>query len=180
MAISASEARQRLFPLLEQVNADYEPVRITSKVGDAVLMSAETTTHGRKRSTSCVRRKTHATLWNRSPATRCASHSLTRPITPNRAAEGTRATGTHPGTLPCKLRDMTHQGPKCRQRAGARAAPAIVFGDRETGSQIAKSVETHCLLAVCDAGPSPFTLPIAWLTPHRMLRRRLLEGALAG
>ncbi len=41
MAISASEARQRLFPLLEQVNTDHEPVRITSKAGDAVLMSAD-------------------------------------------------------------------------------------------------------------------------------------------
>lgn len=41
MAISASEARQKLFPLLEQVNADHEPVRITSKAGDAVLMSAD-------------------------------------------------------------------------------------------------------------------------------------------
>ena len=41
MSISASEARQRLFPLLEQVNTDHEPVRITSRAGDAVLMSAE-------------------------------------------------------------------------------------------------------------------------------------------
>lgn len=41
MAISASEARQRLFPLLEQVNNDHEPVRITSRSGDAVLMSAD-------------------------------------------------------------------------------------------------------------------------------------------
>lgn len=41
MAISASEARQRLFPLLEQVNTDHEPVRIRSKSGDAVLMSAD-------------------------------------------------------------------------------------------------------------------------------------------
>lgn len=41
MAISASEARQRLFPLLEQVNTNHEPVRITSKGGDAVLMSAD-------------------------------------------------------------------------------------------------------------------------------------------
>jgi antitoxin YefM len=40
MSISASEARQRLFPLLEQVNTDHEPVRITSRAGDAVLMSA--------------------------------------------------------------------------------------------------------------------------------------------
>ncbi|MGZ8801866.1 MAG: type II toxin-antitoxin system Phd/YefM family antitoxin [Mycobacterium sp.] len=28
-------------PLLEQVNTDHEPVRITSKAGDAVLMSAD-------------------------------------------------------------------------------------------------------------------------------------------
>jgi antitoxin YefM len=41
MSISASEARQRLFPLLEQVNTDHEPVRIRSKSGDAVLMSAD-------------------------------------------------------------------------------------------------------------------------------------------
>jgi antitoxin YefM len=41
MSISASEARQRLFPLLEQVNTDHNPVRITSRAGDAVLMSAD-------------------------------------------------------------------------------------------------------------------------------------------
>lgn len=41
MIISASEVRQRLLPLLEQVNTDHEPVRITSRAGDAVLMSAD-------------------------------------------------------------------------------------------------------------------------------------------
>lgn len=41
MTISASQARERLFPLLQQVNTDHEPVRITSKAGDAVLMSAD-------------------------------------------------------------------------------------------------------------------------------------------
>lgn len=41
MSISASEARQRLFRLLEQVNTDHQPVRITSRAGDAVLMSAD-------------------------------------------------------------------------------------------------------------------------------------------
>ncbi|CKT25969.1 Conserved protein of uncharacterised function%2C putative antitoxin [Mycobacterium tuberculosis] len=41
MSISASEARQRLFPLIEQVNTDHQPVRITSRAGDAVLMSAD-------------------------------------------------------------------------------------------------------------------------------------------
>jgi len=41
VAISASEARARLFPLIQQVNDDHEPVRINSRGGDAVLMSAE-------------------------------------------------------------------------------------------------------------------------------------------
>ncbi|MFB4193971.1 type II toxin-antitoxin system Phd/YefM family antitoxin [Streptomyces carpaticus] len=41
MSISASEAGKTLFPLIERVNTDHEPVRITSKAGDAVLMSAE-------------------------------------------------------------------------------------------------------------------------------------------
>ena len=39
MAITASEARKALFPLIEQVNDDHTPVEITSKRGDAVLMS---------------------------------------------------------------------------------------------------------------------------------------------
>jgi antitoxin YefM len=41
MSISASEARKTLFPLIERVNTDHDPVRITSKAGDAVLMSAD-------------------------------------------------------------------------------------------------------------------------------------------
>ncbi|MFD9690214.1 type II toxin-antitoxin system Phd/YefM family antitoxin [Kitasatospora sp. NPDC059146] len=41
MAISASEARTQLFPLIKKVNDDHAPIRITSKSGDAVLMSAE-------------------------------------------------------------------------------------------------------------------------------------------
>lgn len=39
MAMTASEARKNLFPLIEQVNNDRQPVEITSKRGDAVLMS---------------------------------------------------------------------------------------------------------------------------------------------
>jgi antitoxin YefM len=39
VAITASEARKHLFPLIEQVNDDRQPVEITSKRGDAVLMS---------------------------------------------------------------------------------------------------------------------------------------------
>ncbi|MGI8682218.1 MAG: type II toxin-antitoxin system Phd/YefM family antitoxin, partial [Mycobacteriales bacterium] len=34
-----SEARKNLFPLIEQVNDDRMPVEITSKRGDAVLIS---------------------------------------------------------------------------------------------------------------------------------------------
>ena len=38
MAVTASEAQEPL-PLIEQVNADRTPVEITSRRGDAVLMS---------------------------------------------------------------------------------------------------------------------------------------------
>lgn len=41
MAITASEARRNLFPLIEQVNNDRRPVEITSRRGDAVLISRE-------------------------------------------------------------------------------------------------------------------------------------------
>lgn len=39
MAVTASEARAHLFPLIEQVNADQEPVEIVSKKGTAFLVS---------------------------------------------------------------------------------------------------------------------------------------------
>lgn len=39
VAITASEARKNLFPLIEQVNDDRTPVEITSRRGDAVLLS---------------------------------------------------------------------------------------------------------------------------------------------
>jgi antitoxin YefM len=41
MGISAREAGQCLSLLVERVNTDHHPVRITSKAGDAVLMSAD-------------------------------------------------------------------------------------------------------------------------------------------
>jgi len=41
MAITASEARKNLFPLIEQVNDDRTAVEITSRRGDAVLLSRE-------------------------------------------------------------------------------------------------------------------------------------------
>jgi antitoxin YefM len=39
VAITASDARRNLFPLIAQVNNDRRPIEITSKNGDAVLMS---------------------------------------------------------------------------------------------------------------------------------------------
>lgn len=39
MVITASEARSQLFPLIEQVNLDSKPVTITSKKGNAILVS---------------------------------------------------------------------------------------------------------------------------------------------
>ena len=39
MALNASEARRRLFALIEQVNDNCEAVEITSKRGSAVLIS---------------------------------------------------------------------------------------------------------------------------------------------
>jgi antitoxin YefM len=41
VAITASEARKNLFPLIEQVNDDRTPVEIMSRRGNAVLMSRE-------------------------------------------------------------------------------------------------------------------------------------------
>jgi len=41
MAITASEARRELFPLIERVNDDRAAIEITSKRGNAVLMSAD-------------------------------------------------------------------------------------------------------------------------------------------
>lgn len=38
-AVTASEARKNLFPLIEQVNNDRMAVQITSRRGDAVLLS---------------------------------------------------------------------------------------------------------------------------------------------
>lgn len=41
MAITASEARKMLIPLIEQVNDDHTAVEITSKRGNAMLVSVE-------------------------------------------------------------------------------------------------------------------------------------------
>jgi antitoxin YefM len=41
MSITASEARQRLFPLIEEVNDDQVAVEIVSKKGTAFLVSAD-------------------------------------------------------------------------------------------------------------------------------------------
>ncbi|MGB8699356.1 MAG: type II toxin-antitoxin system Phd/YefM family antitoxin [Thermosynechococcaceae cyanobacterium] len=39
--LSASEARAKLFSLVEQVNQDHSPLVITSRKGDAVLLSKD-------------------------------------------------------------------------------------------------------------------------------------------
>lgn len=39
MTVTASEARKNLFPLIERVNDDREAIEITSRRGDAVLVS---------------------------------------------------------------------------------------------------------------------------------------------
>lgn len=41
MSVTAGEARARLLPLTQQVNDDHEHVEITSRGGNAVLMSAD-------------------------------------------------------------------------------------------------------------------------------------------
>lgn len=41
VAITASQARRELFPLIEKVNDDRASIEITSKRGNAVLMSAD-------------------------------------------------------------------------------------------------------------------------------------------
>ncbi len=41
MSITASEARKQLFPLIEKVNNDRVAVEITSRRGNAVLISAD-------------------------------------------------------------------------------------------------------------------------------------------
>lgn len=41
MSITASEARQRLFPLIEEVNSDQTAVEIVSRRGTAYLISAD-------------------------------------------------------------------------------------------------------------------------------------------
>ncbi len=41
MSITASKARQRLFPLIEQVNDDQEAVEIVSRRGTAYLVPAD-------------------------------------------------------------------------------------------------------------------------------------------
>jgi antitoxin YefM len=41
MSVTASDARQRLFPLIEQVNNDQVAIEIVSKKGTAYLVSAD-------------------------------------------------------------------------------------------------------------------------------------------
>jgi len=58
MAMTASEARKNLFPLIEQVNNDRQPIEITSMRGDAVLMSRADYEASRRPPTCSERRPT--------------------------------------------------------------------------------------------------------------------------
>lgn len=40
-AITATDARKALFPLIEQVNEDHTPIEIVSKKGNAILISKD-------------------------------------------------------------------------------------------------------------------------------------------
>ena len=53
MSITASEARKNLFPLIEQVNDDRTPIEITSRRGNAVLMSRADYDRSRRPHTCC-------------------------------------------------------------------------------------------------------------------------------
>ncbi len=44
MAVTASDARKNLFPLIEKVNDDRTPIEITSRRGDASISPAPTMT----------------------------------------------------------------------------------------------------------------------------------------
>jgi antitoxin YefM len=71
LAITASEARSRLFPLIQQVNDDHVPVRISSRGGDAVLMSAADFDSWQEtiyllRSPANARRLMEAVAWDKS------------------------------------------------------------------------------------------------------------------
>lgn len=79
MAVSASEARSRLFPLIQQVNDDHVPVRISSKGGDAVLMSAEDFARGRRLFTCCGLPPTRGASWKPSAGISQASRPSSRP-----------------------------------------------------------------------------------------------------
>ena len=68
MAITASEARRELFPLIEKVNDDRTAIEITSKDrGNAVLMSLRSMRRSRRPPTCCA------------PGERSTAAGVTRP-----------------------------------------------------------------------------------------------------
>ncbi|MFK0099110.1 type II toxin-antitoxin system Phd/YefM family antitoxin [Streptomyces sp. NPDC091040] len=77
MSITASEARKHLFPLIEQVNEDHAPVHITSRKGNAVLMSEQDFTSWQETIYLLRTPPTHAGCWTPSRKPSGAGRSTT-------------------------------------------------------------------------------------------------------
>ena len=78
LAITASEARRNLFPLIEQVNNDRTPAEINCRRGDAVLISRDDYRRWRRPHTCCDTRPTRVDCWRASPKPAVASATSTR------------------------------------------------------------------------------------------------------
>src|SRR5580700_6824921 len=79
MAITATEARKRLFPLIKQVNEDRAPVEIISNHGRAYLVAADDYESMGRPTTCCALRRTRPASWP--PPTKCAAGA---PCSPRR------------------------------------------------------------------------------------------------
>ncbi|MGH3823346.1 MAG: type II toxin-antitoxin system Phd/YefM family antitoxin [Pseudonocardiaceae bacterium] len=106
MAITASEARKNLFPLLAQVNNDRAPVEIMSRHGDAVLISREE--YLALEETAHLLRPTPVGSSTASPKLTAVSERNTR--SPDEARlHPKRVAGLHPLALSRPRDPQTHQ-----------------------------------------------------------------------
>ena len=77
MAVTASEARKNLFPLIEKVNEDRTPIEITRGEATQSYCPGRTTTLSKKPRTCCASRPTPS-AWSKACSRRCpASASST-------------------------------------------------------------------------------------------------------
>lgn len=86
MSITASEARQRLFPLLEQVNNDQTGVEIVSKGGRLTSYPRTSITHCRRPCTCCAPPPTRGGCAPASTMRRLAKPMSTNCSTPTQTA----------------------------------------------------------------------------------------------